>query len=65
MVLASLGLQITEAEDLLLHTVEWEKSGRFAEAVRRCPEALPAVSFFRHEYMTMNRNEKGRLTTSF
>jgi hypothetical protein len=33
MVLASLGLQLTEARSLLFNTLEWERSGRFAEAI--------------------------------
>ena len=65
MILASLGYQITEAHSLLFDTLEWERSGRFAAVVARCPEAEPAVAFFRNEYLTMREAEKSRLITSF
>jgi hypothetical protein len=65
MILASLGYQITEAHSLLFDTLEWERSGRFAEAIKRCPEARPAVAFFRHEYLPTREAEKSRLITSF
>jgi hypothetical protein len=64
-VLSSLGYQLTEAEDLLFHTSEWEHSGRFAEAIKRYPEAAPAVSYFRDHYLPLSRTEKNRLTASF
>jgi hypothetical protein len=65
MVLASLGYQLTEAHSLLFNTVEWDRSGRFAEAVNRCPEVAPAIAFFRNEYLSLREAEKSRLTTSF
>jgi hypothetical protein len=65
MVLASLGFQLTEAEDLLFNTLSWERSGRFAQAFNRCTEVLPAVSYFRNQYLPMSRSEKSRLTSSF
>jgi hypothetical protein len=64
-VLSSLGYQLTEAEDLLFHTSEWEHSGWFAEAIKRSPEAAPAVSYFRDHYLPLSRAEKNRLTASF
>jgi hypothetical protein len=64
-VLASLGYQLDKAEDLLFNTQEWERSGTFAEAIARCPEAAPAVEFFRTRYRAMSPAEKSRLTTSF
>jgi hypothetical protein len=57
MLLASLGYQLTEAEDLLFDTVEWEKSGRFAEAIRRNPEAQPAVTYFQERYLPLSRSQ--------
>jgi hypothetical protein len=65
MILASLGYQITEAHSLLFDTLEWERSGQFAAAITRCPEAAPAVAFFRNEYLNMREAEKNRLLTSF
>jgi hypothetical protein len=64
-VLASLSFQLTEVEDLLFNTLAWEKSGRFAEAVKRNPEAAPAVSYFREQYLTLSRSEKHNLTGTF
>jgi hypothetical protein len=63
MVLAALGLQITSAQDLLRHPEEWE--GRFSEAVQRHPEAAPAVSYFRDEYIPMRPTDRRRLTNPF
>jgi hypothetical protein len=65
MVLAALGYQLTEAEDLLFHITEWERSGRFDEAIRRNPEAAPAVAYFREQYLPLSRSEKSRETSSF
>jgi hypothetical protein len=64
-VLASLGEKLDKAEDLLFNTPEWERSGKFQEALTRCPEAHPSVSFFRQRYRTMSPPDKSRLTTSF
>jgi hypothetical protein len=64
-VLASLGYQLDKAEELLFQTQEWEKSGKFAAAIARCPEAKPAVDFFRHRYRAMSQTEKSRMTTAF
>jgi hypothetical protein len=65
MVLASLGYQLTEAEDLLFNTFAWERSGRFAEVLKRDPEAAPAMSYFREQYLPLSRSEKHRLTSAF
>jgi hypothetical protein len=65
MVLAALGYQLTEVEDLLFNTSEWEKSGRFEEAIKRCPESAPAVSYFRNHYLPLSRTDKHRLTSTF
>jgi hypothetical protein len=65
MVLASLGLQLTEARSLLFTTLQWEQSGKFAAAIRRCPEAAEAVAYFREEYLPLSRTEKGRVRSSF
>jgi hypothetical protein len=64
-VLAALGLQITEAESLLSHPEDWERRGRFAEAERRSSEAKPAVSYFRETYLPMRPADRSRLTTPF
>jgi hypothetical protein len=66
MVLSALGFQLTEAEDLLFNTAEWERTGRFQEAINRCPEVLPAVSYFRNTYLPLlSRAQKTSLTSSF
>jgi hypothetical protein len=62
-VLAALGCQITEAEDLLRHPEQW--LSRFAEAEDRHPEVAPAVAFFRNEYIPMREADRHRLTTPF
>jgi hypothetical protein len=64
-VLASLGYQLDKAEELLFQTQEWEKSGKFAAVIARCPEAKPSVEFFRRRYRAMSPTEKSRLTTAF
>jgi hypothetical protein len=45
MILSALGLQITEAPDLINRPQRWK--GRFEEALAANPEVEPAVSFFR------------------
>jgi hypothetical protein len=64
-VLAALGYQITEAEDLLDHPEVWEAAGRFAEAEQVSPEAKRAVSYFRNKYIPMREADRARLTTPF
>jgi hypothetical protein len=65
MVLAALGYQITEAEDLLDNPERWEAAGRFAEAERMSPEAKRVVSYFRNKYIPMREQDRSRLTTPF
>jgi hypothetical protein len=60
-VLASLSYQLTEIEDLLFNTLEWEKSGKFTEAVRRNPEEAGAVSYFREQYLPLSKSAKSEL----
>src|SRR5918992_1106098 len=60
-VLASLSYQLTEIEELLFNTVEWEKSGKFIEIIRRNPEAARAVSYFRHQYLPLSKSAKSEL----
>jgi hypothetical protein len=66
MVLASLGYAgLTEIESLLFQTLEeWQKAGRFDEAIRRNPEAAPAVAYFREQYLPLSRSAKSQLTSS-
>src|ERR671914_2082667 len=64
-VLAALGYQITEAEDLLDHPEVWEAAGRFAKAEQVSPEAKRAASYFRHKYIPMREADRARLTTPF
>jgi hypothetical protein len=63
-VLAALQFQVTELEDLLFHTVEWEKAGRFQDAITRNPDAIPAVSYFRNSYVPLSRSDKTRLIST-
>jgi hypothetical protein len=65
-ILASLGFQPTEVENLLLNPLEWERAGRFNEALRRYPDdAAEAVAYFRQQYLPLSRSEKARLISSF
>jgi hypothetical protein len=64
-VLAALGYQITEAEDLLDHPEVWEATGRFAQAEQVSSEAKRAVSYFRTKYIPMREADRARLTTPF
>jgi hypothetical protein len=64
-VLAALGYQITEAEDLLDHPEVWEVTGRFAQAELVSSEAKRAVSYFRNKYIPMREADRARLTTPF
>src|SRR5919106_337802 len=64
-VLAALGYQITEAEDLLDHPEVWEAAGHFAQAEQVSPEAKRAVSYFRNKYIPMRQADQARLTTPF
>jgi hypothetical protein len=64
-VLAALGYQIREAEDLLDHPEVWEAAGGFAKAEQVSPEAKRAVSYFRNKYIPMREADRARLTTPF
>jgi hypothetical protein len=64
-VLAALGHQITEAEDLLDNPEAWEAAGLFAKAEQVSSEAKRAVSYFRHKYIPMREADRARLTTPF
>jgi hypothetical protein len=64
-VLTSLGCQLTELEDLLFNTLEFAKRGLFAEAIARCPEVAPAVSYFQEQYLPLSRSDKHSLTSTF
>jgi hypothetical protein len=64
-VLAALGYQITEAEDLLDNPEAWEAAGLFAKAEQVSPEAKRAVSYFRNKYIHMREADRARLTTPF
>jgi hypothetical protein len=65
MVLAALDLQITSAQDMLRHPEQWEKTGQFAEAEKRNPEAVPAVAWFREEFIPLRPAGRRRLTNPF
>jgi hypothetical protein len=65
MLLAALGYQITEAEDLLDHPEVWETAGLFAKAEQVSPEAKRAVAYFRNTYIPMREADRSRLTTPF
>jgi hypothetical protein len=56
---------LSEIESLLFHTLEWEQSGRFNEAIKRNPQAKDAVSYFRNYYLPLPRAEKSRLAGTF
>jgi len=60
--LASLGYQITEAEDLIRHPKRWE--GRFERALSLSPEVKPAVEFFR-DLEGLQDNVRARRSESF
>jgi hypothetical protein len=64
-VLAALGYQITEAEDLLDNPEAWEAAGHFAKAEQVSPEAKRAVSYFRNKYIPMRETDRSRMTTPF
>lgn len=64
MVLAGLGYQITEAEDLLAHPKEW--TDRLHLALQQHPDDLvSAVDFFLNEYPAMDKREREMLTRAF
>jgi hypothetical protein len=66
MLLTALGYGgLAKIEDLLFHTIEWDKSGRFQEAINRNLQATEAVSYFRNYYLPLSRSEKSRLAGTF
>jgi hypothetical protein len=64
-VLAALDYPLTFAQDLLRHPEAWERAGRFHEAIRRYPEAAPAVAFFREEYIPAGEANRRRLLNPY
>ncbi len=62
MVLAALGFQITEAENLVRDPSAWERY--FARAVSTHPDVQPAVEFFQ-DYATWKDETQGRRSDSF
>jgi hypothetical protein len=65
-ILAALGLPITHAEDLLRHPEEWQRTGKFAEAIRRFPqEAARSVAFFQEEFIPARPTERRRLLNPY
>jgi hypothetical protein len=64
-VLAALSLPITHAENLLRNPEEWQKTGKFAEAIRRNPQAAPSVTFFHDEFIPARPAERRRLLNPY
>jgi hypothetical protein len=64
-VLAALDYPLTLALDLLRHPEAWRNAGRFAEAVKRYPEAAPAVQFFLEEYIPAGQANRRRLLNPY
>jgi hypothetical protein len=64
-VLAALDMPLTIAFDLLRHPEAWQRSGRFAEAIHRYPEATPAVAFFLEEYIPAGQANRRRLLNPY
>lgn len=62
-VLAALGRQIDDAEDLLRVPSAWDSM--FDEAVRRFPEAAPAVAFLRSEYAILKPPDRLRVANTY
>jgi hypothetical protein len=62
MLLAALGYQITQAEDLIRHTERWES--RFERALSLSPEVLPAVEFFR-DFANWKPDDRARISNTF
>jgi hypothetical protein len=65
MLLTALSLQLDHVEDLLFNSVDWEKSGRFAAAISRNPQATDAVSYFKEYYLLLPRSEQRRIAGTF
>jgi hypothetical protein len=64
-VLAALGLPITNAEDLLRHPEKWQHNGTFVEAIRRNPACAPSVAFFQEEFIPARPAERRRLLNPY
>jgi hypothetical protein len=64
-VLAALDYPLTLALDLLRDPEAWRNAGRFAEAIRRYPEAAPAVTFFLEEYIPAGEANRRRLLNPY
>jgi hypothetical protein len=64
-ILAALDYPLTLALDLLRHPEAWRSAGRFAEAVKRYPEAAPAVAFFLEEYIPAGQANRRRLLNPY
>jgi len=62
-ILASLGLQLDSAMDLLRRPEAW--TPRLNEAVVRHPDAAPAVAFIRDEYIPATPSRRAELTASY
>ena len=63
MIVTALGLQITEAEELVRHPERW--STQLNAAVRRDPHAAPAVAFFTDELMPLPPRDRLQRTQAF
>lgn len=64
-ILAALGFQISEAISLLDNPDKWNKDGWLDEAVRRNPQALDAVTWFKNKYIKWNADMKTRRSAAF
>jgi len=62
MILAGLGFQITEAENLVRYPTMWR--AHFSKLLKKHPEVLPAVTFFR-EFSNMTESMRNRKTDAF
>jgi hypothetical protein len=61
MLLTALSCGLDQIEDLLFHTSEWEKTGKFQDALNRNPQAEGAVSYFTEYYLPLPRSEQRRI----
>jgi hypothetical protein len=64
-VLAALDYPLTLALDLLRHPEVWLRAGRFAQAVKKYPEAAPAVDFFINEYIPAGQANRRRFLNPY
>ncbi len=63
MLLAALGLQITEADDLVRNPDGWKT--RLAQASQKYPEVEPAAAFFTQDFARLSANDQLRRAESF